>query len=197
MHPYASRKSFNTQPPEGGWITLPLTINAQIVSTHSRPKAADEADSCFGVVVVLFQHTAARRRLTSHHRIGGGNVGFQHTAARRRLNTAAAVPCQAFLQFQHTAARRRLKTIRFGHITRIAVSTHSRPKAADSYRHWYWWYAVAFQHTAARRRLTSVSEISATSIVVSTHSRPKAAENAGNAAECTLPRFNTQPPEGG
>ena len=33
--------SFNTQPPEGGWLTLELDIlNVGGVSTHSRPKAA-------------------------------------------------------------------------------------------------------------------------------------------------------------
>ena len=31
---------FNTQPPEGGWIVGVKKFNGQIVSTHSRPKAA-------------------------------------------------------------------------------------------------------------------------------------------------------------
>ena len=34
------RISFNTQPPEGGWIWVNRPSNSKIVSTHSRPKAA-------------------------------------------------------------------------------------------------------------------------------------------------------------
>ncbi len=33
-------RSFNTQPPEGGWITPSITPVTVGVSTHSRPKAA-------------------------------------------------------------------------------------------------------------------------------------------------------------
>ena len=32
--------SFNTQPPEGGWLTSALEAVNELVSTHSRPKAA-------------------------------------------------------------------------------------------------------------------------------------------------------------
>ena len=32
--------SFNTQPPEGGWINIIVTIETVSVSTHSRLKAA-------------------------------------------------------------------------------------------------------------------------------------------------------------
>ena len=31
---------FNTQPPEGGWLDLGITMPTFKVSTHSRPKAA-------------------------------------------------------------------------------------------------------------------------------------------------------------
>ena len=56
---------------------------------------------------VMFQHTAARRRLDTIRPDSGGRLKFQHTAARRRLG-----------------AQRRQKT------HRRPVSTHSRPKAA-------------------------------------------------------------------
>ena len=37
-----TKRSFNTQPPEGGWIvSLRFNLNTE-VSTHSRPKAAAE-----------------------------------------------------------------------------------------------------------------------------------------------------------
>ena len=32
--------SFNTQPPEGGWIDVSYSVYLYVVSTHSRPKAA-------------------------------------------------------------------------------------------------------------------------------------------------------------
>ena len=103
------------------------------------------------------------------------------------------------MKFQHTAARRRLRTKTPGlysrnrcfntqppeggcgqkppdYIAAIAVSTHSRPKAAASNV-----LAVAntqlkFQHTAARRRLPRIrGHLSPAIAGVSTHSRPKAA----------------------
>ena len=97
---------FNTQPPEGGWrrsgrvriVHCPFQHTAarrrlakpakpffiNIVSTHSRPKAAG-----------------------AHDADAGREYWFQHTAARRRLATLAAKTIRCCL-FQHTAARRRL-----------------------------------------------------------------------------------------
>ena len=109
---------------------LPVQVDiGYMVSTHSRPKAAG-GGGVAGVVQGQFQHTAARRRLAygrpNHRRVHK----FQHTAARRRLGRGGA-----------------------GLLARLAVSTHSRPKAAGWHLHL----------TAAR------------TIPVSTHSRPKAA----------------------
>ena len=56
-------KSFNTQPPEGGWAALRLP-------------------TC---IFLRFQHTAARRRLAAKDRLKSVYIEFQHTAARRRL----------------------------------------------------------------------------------------------------------------
>ena len=122
-------KSFNTQPPEGGWFDVLLGITNLQVSTHSRPKAAARRQA-WRTVSLRFQHTAARRRLycacRPHTLFGCFNtqppeggcsfcrllnrfVVFQHTAARRRL---LRKPCKSGLSgwFQHTAARRRLHT---------------------------------------------------------------------------------------
>ena len=53
---------FNTQPPEGGWGVLTAIERLMAVSTHSRPKAAGPfPGSVFAEL--MFQHTAARRRL--------------------------------------------------------------------------------------------------------------------------------------
>ena len=79
--------SFNTQPPEGGCRQRLQAEQAGIVSTHSRPKAAEKTTDDI-INDILFQHTAARRRLFNHawdKHIGV--IMFQHTAARRRLTT--------------------------------------------------------------------------------------------------------------
>ena len=55
------------------------------VSTHSRPKAADEEFARHSEYV-MFQHTAARRRLIEKCGYFNGSHKFQHTAARRRLD---------------------------------------------------------------------------------------------------------------
>ena len=97
---------FNTQPPEGGWNDANFTGITAAVSTHSRPKAA-------GMMQILpvspqqFQHTAARRRLGAPQDLDSKLTEFQHTAARRRL-AIAACSFSGKTEFQHTAARRRL-----------------------------------------------------------------------------------------
>ena len=101
--------SFNTQPPEGGWIFRQRFRDGFAVSTHSRPKAAGYVKCSLTFWLVTFQHTAARRRLD---------------------------PCADFLKFllmfQHTAARRRLEMRLDRRVYSLQVSTHSRPKAAGS-----------------------------------------------------------------
>ena len=58
-----SLKSFNTQPPEGGWNTdlaepyIPKGFNTQ------PPEGGWDTDITWFLFKVLFQHTAARRRL--------------------------------------------------------------------------------------------------------------------------------------
>ena len=76
---------FNTQPPEGGWMTAVLDQST----------------------VAKFQHTAARRRLADRLTPVERGVVFQHTAARRRLAEQTGFDALD-VQFQHTAARRRL-----------------------------------------------------------------------------------------
>ena len=80
----AIRRSFNTQPPEGGCKLQDATRGTEKVSTHSRPKAADLRHVDL-VLLKLFQHTAARRRLLVKNFFWPPEEVFQHTAARRRL----------------------------------------------------------------------------------------------------------------
>ena len=123
---------------------------------------------------VVFQHTAARRRLlflflnlrffdmcfNTQPPEGGCNrlslfpspdCKFQHTAARRRLHVLKINKLVNSL-FQHTAARRRLL---------------NRPNQL--------FQNCVFQHTAARRRLPAEVLKVFEDGAVSTHSRPKAA----------------------
>ena len=168
------QSSFNTQPPEGGWVRL----------------------SQFVWGAVLFQHTAARRRLAPLRVFAFQTAYlFQHTAARRRLVRCCCIRAP-LRTFQHTAARRRLDYRKHGKAGGIWVSTHSRPKAAGllitrplfGFRvsthsrpkaageaPFYSRCEQEFQHTAARRRLEAKREGHRLSYGVSTHSRPKAA----------------------
>ena len=79
-----------------------------------------------------------------------------------------------FILFQHTAARRRLIILPLMLWLMNSVSTHSRPKAAET-----------------------TLQTAMMAFTVSTHSRPKAAGNRRRTLARTVARFNTQPPEGG
>ena len=118
---------FNTQPPEGGCGAFLLPSAPNSVSTHSRPKAAGITGGA-RFFKLLFQHTAARRRLfwlCQHEGVHGVSTHSRPKAADPHGYQAAAA-----LAFQHTAARRRLITEELNN-PQWAVSTHSRPKAAE------------------------------------------------------------------
>ena len=101
---------------------------ADVVSTHSRPKAAALTPRV-AWWRLKFQLTAARRRLLDFLRGGIHARLFQLTAARRRLRSCSLSGMACF-RFQLTAARRRLP----GKLTQNSI-------------------ACEFQLTAARRRL--------------------------------------------
>ena len=109
----------------------------------------------FLMLMLMFQHTAARRRLaapmamlsrlmrvSTHSRPKAAGMDtvktlapglmFQHTAARRRLVSGARPYADDHAPFQHTAARRRLDHTNHCSVTQQTVSTHSRPKAAGA-----------------------------------------------------------------
>ena len=142
---------FNTQPPEGGWHHAYL----------------------HGDVSLLFQHTAARRRLVLPVSIPAFYLLFQHTAARRRLVTKAIQEMAGKIVSTHSRPKA-AGFDKYGVRVSLLVSTHSRPKAAGHpppdlcLSEW-------FQHTAARRRLVFGLFGSFGVLGVSTHSRPKAA----------------------
>ena len=144
--------SFNTQPPEGGWST-------SFVSP---------------VLIRLFQHTAARRRLELKAIKARNQSLFQHTAARRRLDGK---------RFYNSFYKRCFNTQPpEGGWESIALSLVT---------------IGMFQHTAARRRLAVNARIAQVFGRVSTHSRPKAAGFRKPYFPTSPSGFNTQPPEGG
>ena len=126
-----SKSSFNTQPPEGGWTCTYFVYESVKVSTHSRPKAAEN------ILIIIkligkFQHTAARRRLLGAMRASAQSICFN----TQPPEGGCLVPSTYQPSF--------------------AVSTHSRPKAAAAAVR-AGGKPISFQHTAARRRLTVVS----------------------------------------
>ena len=126
-------KCFNTQPPEGGWV-----------SGEDAPFAKS-----------MFQHTAARRRLgqtmkrrswltivSTHSRPKAAGRAMLAKPAADKVSThsrpkAAGLDrcarCYLYAWFQHTAARRRLASESKYFVPSGIVSTHSRPKAAGKY----------------------------------------------------------------
>ena len=103
---FADIVGFNSQPPEGGWRSHPVSVTDVMVSTHSRPKAAGPKHGATSSPL-WFQLTAARRRLVWPWRHLGAGIMFQLTAARRRLVDSDGL-IEIKCPFQLTAARRRL-----------------------------------------------------------------------------------------
>ena len=98
---------FNTQPPEGGWSVASCDDSRfTLVSTHSRPKAAGPKPWYWQMAVL-----------------------FQHTAARRRLAILICSAPQIMISF-NTQPPEGGWTAPVRLAISIAVSTHSRPKAA-------------------------------------------------------------------
>ena len=116
--------------------------------------------SCGTRICRVFQHTAARRRLSGDANHAALYLGVS-THSRPKAAESLGIPFNLYED----------------------VSTHSRPKAADATAHTCAG-GYLFQHTAARRRLNCCMGESDEYCGVSTHSRPKAAETgfANNAA---------------
>ena len=167
-------------------------VDDKMVSTHSRPKAAAEDSGMVEAAKTVSTHSRPKAADNDYRAIIF-RILFQHTAARRRLDSKA-MPTEVTMAVS-THSRPKAAANQAHHRHQVhQVSTHSRPKAAASVQP----NSVSqclFQHTAARRRLLYLP-FKYPSPDVSTHSRPKAAAfGAGGYAR--LECFNTQPPEGG
>ena len=120
---------------------------------------------------------------------------FQHTAARRRLGFSVKEEIGNDM-FQHTAARRRLADELHPRPAGMQVSTHSRPKAAGAVIRCVHILLLCFNTQPPEGGWNGMTS-QKWQARVSTHSRPKA---AGRMPTLSLSRahcFNTQPPEGG
>ena len=94
--------------PKAAESAVGLDSEQIVVSTHSRPKAADSCSTWMSLKT-MFQHTAARRRLS-----------FQWHSFHHLISVSTHSRPKAAERFQ-------CKTL-----SRLAVSTHSRPKAAEA-----------------------------------------------------------------
>ena len=99
------------------------------VSTHSRPKAAGAVNK-ETTHLIVFQHTAARRRLVFTNAAGYPVVSSFNTQPPEGGWRSEETIVPPLVRFQHTAARRRLVASCFALSNVWVVSTHSRPKAA-------------------------------------------------------------------
>ena len=187
--------SFNTQPPEGG-CSLGLG---------------------YLIGYVMFQHTAARRRLPLSTVLSLIGSKFQHTAARRRLPSMRVKFGKRFLVSTHSRPKAAAKFPYYFDEVK-AVSTHSRPKAAATrlamaeirreFQHTaarrrlhicsiFRAMPVWFQHTAARRRLLLWKTHFAIAVKFQHTAARRRLRALSDKATKLIERFNTQPPEGG
>ena len=105
-------------------------IDFAVVSTHSRPKAADN------VVDGMFTYAGA---VSTHSRPKAAEAAKAEALTAVQVSTHSrpkAADCSGWDDFYVSA-----------------VSTHSRPKAAEKMTVGILWCGRMFQHTAARRRL--------------------------------------------
>ena len=208
--------SFNTQPPEGGWVRqYPGIVRNGSFNTQP-PEGGWGLFAPIDGWTPEFQHTAARRRLEAAGFVfhlpfrfntqppEGGWADHQYLFALHHVSThsrpKAAGPLSpsakvGFMTFQHTAARRRLAvTLRLIHALQWFQHTAARRRLEDTSAGIF--NLSTFQHTAARRRLGADMVCCS---LGSGFQHTAARRRLGGIRLGLLinRRFNTQPPEGG
>ena len=170
----ASRKSsFNTQPPEGGWDPHFFGFSFNFSFNTQPPEGGWLGIFLKLLTVVVFQHTAARRRLASLSSIreylqcfntqppeGGWVKMQQEWPILYCFNTQPPEGGWSWISI------RRLPIWSFN--TQPPEGGWSDKTAKNPIKN-------GFQHTAARRRLEPLGSFTYRRPRVSTHSRPKAA----------------------
>ena len=126
--------SFNTQPREGGCFMVgKISKITPDVSTHSRAKAA-ALSTCKTTALLPSFNTQPREGGCGRRQINlEGKIMFQHTAARRRLPGHHFVLWHGFACF-NTQPREGGCLLSSLFPQNIRVSTHSRAKAAATTR---------------------------------------------------------------
>ena len=122
-------RCFNTQPHGGGCPVARLRTATTAVSTHSRTEAAAIAGVRLFTATLCFNTQPHGGGCLSGISLDFCLILFQHTAARRRLLSSPSSNMPS-IWFQHTAARRRLPKILKPKKCKVCVSTHSRTEAA-------------------------------------------------------------------
>ncbi len=124
-------------------------------------------------------------------------IVFQHTAARRRLRTCGLITEKIIEGFQHTAARRRLPTQLVPLSMSLIVSTHSRAEAAAGDNLTGQGEGDDVSTHSRAEAAAKQEEDRYNKRIVSTHSRAEAAAidhiKRSHGESC----FNTQPRGGG
>ena len=163
---------FNTQPPEGGWMSKRMFMTSPLMFQHTAARRRLDGSSLYFYKFKKFQHTAARRRLADKGFAYNPGRMFQHTAARRRLGQRGQ--CRCFVGgFNTQPPEGGWGYLKFQVAFIEGFNTQPPEGGWRFYRRkcrngW-------FQHTAARRRLAAAFNLVADKLKVSTHSRPKAA----------------------
>ena len=101
-----TRSSFNTQPPEGGWVWREEESLNPKVSTHSRPKAAGRVTNTGSAVIGVSTHSRPKAAGLCEWSCKGN--GCVSTHSRPKAAGALSTIGYVVVLFQHTAARRRL-----------------------------------------------------------------------------------------
>ena len=143
------------------------------VSTHSRPKAAGTSIS-FPRSSVMFQHTAARRRLGQSGNFSSDRHSF-NTQPPEGGWTSASTPTERRCCFNTQPPEGGWLDVPILLLAQLSRFNTQPPEGGWIIAYGFICYIKTFQHTAARRRLADDQEPFLSKSLVSTHSRPKAA----------------------
>ena len=173
-HIIEQRRRFNTQPPEGGWerITARRSV-LDLVSTHSRPKAAGMTRQRNRVIRRVSTHSRPKAAGSRFENFGRINVSFNTQPPEGGWIDSGNPPNKLF-PFQHTAARRRLASIAIA--MGIRYSFNTQPPEGG----WTDYDEAAIQSQSFNTQPPEggwavKADVPVTQVRVSTHSRPKAA----------------------
>ena len=213
------RRSFNTQPPEGGCLRkrdkaylfyafqhtatrrwLPIIIfrpSAISMSFNTQPPE--------GGCVKLLEPAHNLPCFNTQPPEGGCFANVYHNGRVICVSTHSHPKVAAILilillilfMFQHTATRRWLLQLDKHKIFRLAVSTHSHPKVAACKCMILLMLHLRFQHTATRRWLPAISMSRAIFQNCFNTQPPEGGCMRIKKMKVRIISFNTQPPEGG